>query len=321
MTSPDYHPWVCRLAIVTACAALVLTIPMGAQVTTTGAGMAFPDWPTSDGHNMFLYPWLQSAGDKFLEHGHRLAGSLVGMLSIALAFVTWKLESRRWVRFLGLAVLGTVIFQGILGGKRVLLDARGLALLHGVFASWTFALMISAALVTSRGWISPPAPPANWSRSWKWSALTTTLLVAVQYFLGAVVRHRGTVIYEHAGFAFLVLLAALWTAYGAVSSGTGWLRRPAVLLTVAAVLQIALGLVTYVVKFGLGETVVTQGSLLQVTIRTSHVLLGMLVWSTAVVCTLRTWRIDALVQDRQARPAGVTVPEFQRSLTMPGGLG
>ena len=49
-----YQPWLHRYAALTAATALLLPILMGALVTTLDAGMAFPDYPTSDGHNMFL---------------------------------------------------------------------------------------------------------------------------------------------------------------------------------------------------------------------------------------------------------------------------
>lgn len=110
-----YHPWLHRLAVSTAILAL-LPIVVGALVTTKGAGMAFPDWPTSDGHGMFAYPWLKSAGDKFLEHGHRLAGIAIGIASIVLCGALASKESRTWVKTLGGIVLAGVIVQGLLGG-------------------------------------------------------------------------------------------------------------------------------------------------------------------------------------------------------------
>ena len=154
MDRPAYHPWLHRIAVLTACLAL-LPILMGALVTTKDAGMAFRDWPSSDGHNMLLYPWLKSAGAKFLEHGHRLAGILIGMASIALAVAAGRLERRLWVKCLAYAVLVAVITQGILGGQRVLLDQRGLAFVHGSFAALVLALMASVAVVTSRSWHMP----------------------------------------------------------------------------------------------------------------------------------------------------------------------
>ena len=44
-----------RFAVATALATLGL-IAMGGLVTSHGAGMAVPDWPTTYGYNMFLFP-------------------------------------------------------------------------------------------------------------------------------------------------------------------------------------------------------------------------------------------------------------------------
>ena len=49
-----------------------------------------------------------------------MIAEFVGLLTIILAVWTWRVEKRRWLRFLGLAALATVIVQGILGGLTVL---------------------------------------------------------------------------------------------------------------------------------------------------------------------------------------------------------
>lgn len=59
----------------------------GALVTTYEAAMAVPDWPATYGHNMFLFPWAEwvwGPWDLFLEHGHRLLGAFVGLLSLVM---------------------------------------------------------------------------------------------------------------------------------------------------------------------------------------------------------------------------------------------
>lgn len=61
-----------RLALLTL-AATFLLILFGGLVTNTGAGLAVPDWPTTFGYNMFLYPWSSMVGGIFYEHSHRLA--------------------------------------------------------------------------------------------------------------------------------------------------------------------------------------------------------------------------------------------------------
>lgn len=59
---------------------------VGGSVTVYRVGMAVPDWPTTFGVNMFLYNFLDSPWGVYLEHGHRLYGSVVGLACIAVAF-------------------------------------------------------------------------------------------------------------------------------------------------------------------------------------------------------------------------------------------
>src|SRR5882724_7714618 len=73
--------WPHRLAVITA-GATILLIFVGGLVTNTGSALAVPDWPTTFGYNMFLYPWSRMVGGVFYEHSHRLIGSLVGLLTV-----------------------------------------------------------------------------------------------------------------------------------------------------------------------------------------------------------------------------------------------
>ena len=50
-----YHIWLHRVAVLTAVMTFIL-ICMGGLVTSTDSGLAVPDWPTTFGYNMFLYP-------------------------------------------------------------------------------------------------------------------------------------------------------------------------------------------------------------------------------------------------------------------------
>src|SRR6187431_2159913 len=98
----------------------VLLVLAGSLVTSTGSGLAVPDWPTSYGWNMFTFPLKHMVGGIFYEHGHRLIASGVGFLTIGLALWLWLAEPRKWMRVLGFAALGAVILQGVLGGITVL---------------------------------------------------------------------------------------------------------------------------------------------------------------------------------------------------------
>ena len=93
-------------------AATVLLIVAGGLVTSTGSGLAVPDWPTSYGWNMFTFPMKHMVGGIFYEHGHRLIASGVGLLTIILALWIWKAEPRRWMRVLGFTALGRRVPAG-----------------------------------------------------------------------------------------------------------------------------------------------------------------------------------------------------------------
>src|SRR5271155_1331031 len=83
---------------------IVLLRIAGALVTSNDAGLAVPDWPLSYGS--LLPPMV---GGIFYEHGHRMIATLVGTLSVVLAVWLWRVESRRWVRWLGVVTLGAVV--------------------------------------------------------------------------------------------------------------------------------------------------------------------------------------------------------------------
>ena len=290
--------WLHRFAVATCCAAL-LPITVGAIVTTMKWGMAFHDWPNSDGHGMFAYPWFGSAIDKFTEHGHRLAGITIGCFSIVLAAWTWKVEPRRWVCWSATAVLAGVIIQGLLGGGRVLANDPRMALLHGQFAACVLALMGTVALVTSPGWQAvsgqQPTTPSTRFKTLAWS-LPAVLLV--QSALGGWIRHLGGGLFEHVGFALAVLVLAACVVVLAVRHGSRWLKTNAWLLAAVLVLQLCLGAAAWVTRFGWPATnyVAVQGAPLQVVMRTTHAVTGQLLFLASVTLAVRTLRFDWLTR-------------------------
>ena len=134
------------LALTTLAATGVLIL-LGGLVTNTGAALAVPDWPSTFGHNMILFPWSRMVGGILYEHSHRLMGALVGLLTLALAGALWRRSGR--LRRLGLIAVVAVVVQGLLGGLRVVLLADTLAIFHGVLAQAFFALLASIALLTA----------------------------------------------------------------------------------------------------------------------------------------------------------------------------
>src|SRR5258708_20520917 len=88
------------------------------MVTSKGVGLAVPDWPTTFGYNMFLFPVSKWIGGVLFEHTHRLIASTVGFLTIILAIWLWRTEDRQSVKTLGLIAVAGVILQGTLAGLR-----------------------------------------------------------------------------------------------------------------------------------------------------------------------------------------------------------
>lgn len=304
---PD-SPWPHRLACVTTIATLPLLFA-GGLVTSTGSGLAVPDWPTTFGHNMFLFPWSRMIGGIFYEHSHRLLGSLVGLLTILLALALWRHERRSWVRWLGVVALAAVIVQGVLGGLRVVLIDHSLAIVHACFAHAFFVLLAVLTVVTSAKWThdagSKTAPDAG--KVQRLSLLTTAFIYG-QLILGAVVRHTG-------GWVELHLLGAVLVSVHVVvlSGQVRWhhadqpvLKRSANLLLGLLVLQLLLGLGAYLGKFtALGAAL----SPFVVALATSHVVVGALLLVTCAVLTLWAYRcLHQANQDVQPQLVSERVP-------------
>ncbi len=148
------YRWAVSVAIVT-----FPLIWIGGLVTTYDAGMAVPDWPGTYGYNLWLYPWttwLFGPFDLFVEHGHRLLATVVGMLTIGLFVAAYRFEKRRWFATWAFFMLLAVIAQGVLGGFRVLLDARTMAMIHGCTGPLFFALAAVTAVMSSPTWSRLP---------------------------------------------------------------------------------------------------------------------------------------------------------------------
>ncbi len=65
-------------------------IAVGSLVTSLEVGLSVPDWPTSYGYNMFLFPFTKMVGGIYYEHAHRLVGTLVGMQVLTLCVWLWR---------------------------------------------------------------------------------------------------------------------------------------------------------------------------------------------------------------------------------------
>ena len=191
MSNTESSRWLNRFAWFTAVATLFL-ICSGGMVTSKGVGLAVPDWPTTFGYNMFLFPFSRWVGGIFFEHTHRLLASLVGFLTIILALWLWFGDDRSSVRRLGFVALAAVILQGILGGLRVTMLKDEIGIFHALLAQAFLALLVFIATVTTRIWrrLDPIAGRTGGSVSFRTIVLVTTAAIYLQLALGATMRHQ-----------------------------------------------------------------------------------------------------------------------------------
>lgn len=326
-SSPLTH----RLAVALVCVVFPL-IWVGGLVTTYDAGMAVPDWPGTYGYNLLLYPWttwIAGPWDLFIEHGHRLLGMAAGMVAIALVAAAYMTKQSVTIRYLTIGALLLVIFQGSLGGARVLLNDRQIALLHGCIGPLFFAYCAGLAVITSRRWSElHKVEPAQ--RSLTRSALIGWLLAYGQLVLGAHLRHPSDtgsssmfrmVLLFHIVVAMALVghIAALaWSTFRK-ARGQKWVTRPALLLVVLLLAQFGLGFATLIVKYGWpawlgGEyfnptfTVTAQGYW-SAMIVTAHVANGSLILAVLATLWLRSarlfgWGYSHLPRPTHPHPAG-----------------
>ena len=317
----QYRPWSHRAALMVACATFPL-IWVGGLVTTYDAGMAVPDWPSTFGYNLFLYPWqswLAGPWDLFIEHGHRQIGALVGLLAIFLVVTTWG-DSRRWLRVLSIVALLMVIVQGLLGGQRVLLDDRRIAQLHGCVGPLFFAFAAMLTTFTSRWWTKPTtgAPVDDNRRSVRnlrrlsiaaWIAFG---LAVGQLVLGSQLRHgveyssaavfRSAVVF-HIVFACGLALQVFVLGIKSMRARVG--GRIGLMLIALVACQLALGVGTWAVKYGwptlladvfpLPAFTVQAESMWQSLTVTAHVAMGSLILALTGTLAVRLMRLQHVV--------------------------
>jgi cytochrome c oxidase assembly protein subunit 15 len=301
-------------------AATAVLLSFGALVTTYEAAMAVPDWPATYGHNMFLFPlseWLGGPWDLFLEHGHRLLGALVGMITLALAAVAWRTQVSPWVRALSVAAVLLVIVQGGLGGARVLLDDTTVAKVHACTGPLFFGVAVALAVFTRRSSASATVPRTAVS-----FCAAVPVAAYAQLVAGAQLRHLDPATPPAAFHALVgthVLLALVVASLSVVAavvlrrSDNHAVRRWALVVVALVSLQIVLGFGTWVAKYGvpsaivpeswrLSEAVVARSSGSAVTV-TSHAVLGMIIFGVGVAVAILAARCSQPAEAYESEPA------------------
>ncbi len=290
----------------------VLLICWGGVVTSIGAGMAFPDWPTSLGSYNLLNPvdewWTVPA--YLAEHGHRLIASLVGMLTVILAAWTWWADPRAWMRKLGIAAAVLVVVQGVLGGLRVVWVSLDLATVHACVAQLFFATLVAMTLFTTETWrkrrgVLSEGASRTWLRNLAYAA---TGGIYLQIVLGALLRHSGggvspgfTAVHVTGAFVVVGLVLSVFVFAEKHFEDVPAVRRASRSLFGAMGLQFALGLAALLVL--LYAEPKTGLSLFSVLLTVAHLVVGALLFGTSIVTTLLVSR----------RPVAESSPENARS--------
>lgn len=170
------------------CLSTLFLIFAGGMVTSTGSGLAVPDWPLSYGS---LFPPM--IGGVFYEHGHRMIATLVGFLTLWQAIWIKIKEDRKWLRVLGGAALLMVILQGVLGGITVLTYLpTPISVMHAVLAQTFFIVTVVIAYSLSYEREQKQYLTKKANASFVKMSLIFVLMIYIQLILGAIMRHTGS---------------------------------------------------------------------------------------------------------------------------------
>ena len=235
-------------------------VSLGAFTTSIGAGMAFPDWPLSNG-SLNPIGWLDNLS-MFAEHSHRLSAGVMSAVTIVLAVWLERTEARAWLRKLAWFAVGLVLAQAVVGGLRVLLDFKALpsletsvgrlfAMLHACLAQLFVCTLIAVAVSCTRGWIAHGVPVGDGLR--RAGRLCCALLFG-QLAIAAVLRHS---------FAGLAIPTFPYSTPDHHLLPAHWDFRVAIHFAhrvMAAVLAVALTLFAFVVRRDRGSTLAMRAA-------------------------------------------------------------
>jgi cytochrome c oxidase assembly protein subunit 15 len=166
----------------------------------------------------------------------------------------------------------------------------GLAVIHGCFAQIVFSLLVSLAVITSARFTAAALPVEETPRLRRWS-LVLTALVFLQLIWGALVRHTNGALAQrmHVLTAFAVVAVAAWFARTALAGPAAQrvLNRTLILLGVLLVLQVMLGVESWLGKFaGILLPEMHKPTIGQAATRVAHVLVGSCILATSVALTV-----------------------------------
>jgi heme a synthase len=122
--------WLRRLALAGTLLAFCVVV-FGAYVRLSNAGLGCPDWPGCYGHVTPDGAIAMDVGKAWREMIHRYGATTLGLIILAIAFLSLRWRRHEQVPVaLPLALVGLVIFQGLLG-------------------MWTVTLLLKPLIVTA----------------------------------------------------------------------------------------------------------------------------------------------------------------------------
>jgi heme a synthase len=273
--------WVWKIAIAT-----FLLMAIGSATRVMNAGLACPDWPLCYGT---LVPTQQMNLQVFLEWFHRLDAMLIGLMTIALAVLSWVFRKALpiWTPWLTTLALGLIVFQGVLGGLTVTQLLRfDIVTAHlGTALAFFLTLLIIGTLLL-------PYKATGTVGRLPWFSLTAAILVYLQSLSGALVGSRWalhqcllvsqlcSVMNTHLAGVIPAAIATLSVVLLASRTAAldGGLRRLSHVAGGLLLLQILLGLATF--RLHLQVEVLTV----------SHQAIGAALLGTLVCFTVLAWR-------------------------------
>ncbi|MFW5973343.1 MAG: COX15/CtaA family protein [Bacteroidota bacterium] len=292
--------------------ATVALVAWGAFVTSIKAGLAVPDWPTTFQSYDPFNPWPEwwKITPVLAEHGHRLLGMLVGVLTMILAgWTAWK-DERRWMRVLGVAALLLVIVQGVLGGLRVVWVSLDLAMVHAAVAQIFFSLLAAIILFTSRRWLDADDVLAEDATTDRIRTFSIVIVMAtfVQIVIGVFLRHPGTgleptlaALHIAGGLTVAALIVGIFVFFRRSLREYPFVYRAAQWMLGLLFTQVLLGFIAYFVI--LDERGVLQPSNVQVIVNSAHLVIGAFLMASTVIFALLTLRSAAPQTTASATPS------------------
>ncbi|MCH2100335.1 MAG: COX15/CtaA family protein [Planctomycetes bacterium] len=289
------HLW----AITTLAMTIVLTVGLGGVVTSTETGMAYPTWPNINAQGLFNFFYGSLAEDygtgSALEHTHRQAGALVGMLAIGCLIVA--LCRRKELVRMSALVLALITTQGALGAFRVLGNTQSGAIIHAVGAQVVIVALVVLVKRSNPQWtgFAPSAnshSPEGRLRFWADFGL---VLLFFNLLAAASLRHKAGAFSGHLVLALTASFVLFVASFRAMHDFHDRKRliRAARGVNHTIGLQLGLGLATWAFLFGpLAEQLADERTrfLVQTGLASSHLVLGVVLMAAATNLSLESRR-------------------------------